>query len=175
MRIPVRPAPWAMGAHSIVKRQHFGAMILDLVKYLDASAMKGARLLECKMISAESKTLKPKAKKTKTSRRPPRTVEVTQTYLDALRKAVGGQIDPETAEVDWTYAQTHDPYGDDPNLPEEYQQVGREYFARSPETNIWISFGDLPRDAADRLWKKHRAKLAFPAGLEAVFAIQKRR
>src|SRR5438132_170649 len=60
------------------------------------------------------------------------TVEVTVKYLDALRKGVGLQIDPETAEVEWTYAQTLDPYGDGLDLPEEYQQVGREYFARSP-------------------------------------------
>jgi hypothetical protein len=50
-----------------------------------------------------------------------RTVEVTMKYLDALRKAVGLQIDPEAAEVEWIYAQTLDPYGDDPDLPEEYQ------------------------------------------------------
>jgi hypothetical protein len=47
-------------------------------------------------------------------------------YLNALRQAVGLHIDPETAEVDCIYAQTLDPYGDFPNLPEEYQQVGRE-------------------------------------------------
>ena len=39
------------------------------------------------------------------------TVEVTMKYLRALRKAVGLQIDPEIAEVDWIYAQTLDPYG----------------------------------------------------------------
>jgi hypothetical protein len=42
------------------------------------------------------------------------TVEVSR-YLKALRQAVGRQIDPETAEVDWIYAQTLDPYGDDPD------------------------------------------------------------
>jgi hypothetical protein len=97
-----------------------------------------------------------------------RTVEVTAKYLKALRKAVGLHIDPETAEVDWVYAQTIDPYGDDPNLPEEYQQVGREYFARSPGSDVWIDFGDLPEATRDALWKKHRRKLAFPAGLEAL-------
>ena len=81
-------------------------------------------------------------------------------YLDALRKAVGLQIDPETAEVEWTYAQTLDPYGDDPNLPEEYQQVGREYFARSPGSDVWVWFGDLPKATRDALWH-----LALPAGL----------
>jgi hypothetical protein len=62
----------------------------------------------------------------------PATVTITVKYLDALRKAVGRHIDPETAEVEWWYGQTLDPYGDDPDLPEEYQQVGREYFAHSP-------------------------------------------
>ena len=74
-------------------------------------------------------------------------------YLDALRKAVGLQIDPETAEVEWTYAQ------------EEYQQVGREYFARSPGSDVWVWFGDLPEATQTALWEKHRSKLAFPAGL----------
>ena len=50
----------------------------------------------------------------------------------AIRKEAGRKIDPETAEVEWTYAQTLDPYGIYPELPEEWQQVGREYFARSP-------------------------------------------
>jgi len=99
------------------------------------------------MKSVKSKTLKPKAKKTKTSHRAPLTVEVTTTYLDALRKAVGRQIDPETAEVCWRYAQICDPYGDGFDIPEELQQVGREYFARVPGSSLWIWFGDLPRKA----------------------------
>src|SRR3954468_7290156 len=86
------------------------------------------------------------------------TVEVTVKYLKALRKEVGLQIDPETAEVEWCYAQTLDPYGDDPNLPEEYQQVGREYFAFSPGRDVWVWFGDLPPAIEDALWKKHKSK-----------------
>jgi hypothetical protein len=93
------------------------------------------------------------------------TVEVTVEYLDALRKAVGLQIDPATAEVEWTYAHTVDPYGDDPDLPEEYRCVGREYFARSPGSNVWVSFHDLPEASRDALWDRHKSKLAFPAGL----------
>ena len=93
------------------------------------------------------------------------TVEVTVEYLDALRKAVGLQIDPATAEVEWTYAYTVDPYGDDPDLPEEYRCVGREYFARSPGSNVWVSFHDLPEASRDALWDRHKSKLAFPAGL----------
>jgi hypothetical protein len=93
------------------------------------------------------------------------TVQVTVKYLDALREAVGLQIDPEVAEDEWIYAHTLDPYGDDPDLPEEYQQVGREYFAHSPGSKVWINFGDLPEATRTKLWEKHKAKLAFPAGL----------
>jgi hypothetical protein len=94
-----------------------------------------------------------------------RTVEVTVEYLRALRRAVGLHIDPDIAEVEWIYAQTLDPYGDYLSLPEECYQVGRECFARSPGSNVWISFRDLPRATLDRLWEKHKSKLAFPAGL----------
>jgi hypothetical protein len=83
------------------------------------------------------------------------TVEVTVRYLKALRQAVGLHIDPETAEVDCIYAQTLDLYGDLPNLPEEYQQVGREYFARSPGSDVWISFCDLPEAAAPAWGVRH--------------------
>ena len=70
----------------------------------------------------------------------------------AIRKEAGLKIDPETAEVDWKYAQTLDPYGIDPDLPEELRQVGREYFARSPGSDIWVHFGDLPEETRDALW-----------------------
>ena len=83
----------------------------------------------------------------------------------AVRKEAGLLIDPETAEVEWTYALTLDPYGVYPDLPEELQQVGREYFARSPGRNVWVRFGDVPKETRDVLWEKHKAKLAFPAGM----------
>jgi hypothetical protein len=86
----------------------------------------------------------------------------------AIRKKAGLKIDPETAEVDWSYAQTLDPYGvkDEWELPEEFHQVGREYFARAPGSDIWVEFGDLPRETRDKLWKRHSRELAFPAGLD---------
>ena len=37
----------------------------------------------------------------------------------AIRKEEGLKIDPSTAEVRWTYAQVLDPYGVDPDLPED--------------------------------------------------------
>jgi hypothetical protein len=74
----------------------------------------------------------------------------------ALRKDAALRIDPETAEVYWTYGQTLDPYGVE-NLPEEYQQIQRNYFARSPGSNVWVLFDDLPDATRDRLWARIRA------------------
>jgi hypothetical protein len=50
-----------------------------------------------------------------------------------------------------------DPYGIDPDLPEEYQQVGRAYFARAPGSGTWVWFGDLPQATSDALWEKHES------------------
>ncbi len=55
------------------------------------------------------------------------------------------QRNPSTAEVDWNYAQTSDPYGVDPDLPEELQQVGRAYFARRPGSDVWVELATCPR------------------------------
>src|SRR5215208_7073171 len=82
-----------------------------------------------------------------------------------IRRKAAEHIDPETAEVDWTYAIIGDPYGIDPDMPEELQSVGRAYFARSPNSDIWVSFDDVPQGVASQLWNKHRHQLAFPAGL----------
>jgi hypothetical protein len=70
------------------------------------------------------------------------TVNVAEEYLSTLRKAVGLQIDPNTAEVDWTYAQVLDPYGDGLDL------------ARSPGSDLWVWFGDLPDTTRKALWDK---------------------
>jgi hypothetical protein len=90
----------------------------------------------------------------------------------ATRKEAGLTIDPETAEVLWIYADTEDPYYvfDEWELPEEFIQVGREYFARSPGSDIWVHFDDLPNTVRKELWGKHHSELAFPAGLEGLSA-----
>jgi hypothetical protein len=62
----------------------------------------------------------------------------------AARKEAGLHIDPETAEVTGNYGQILDPYGVDPYLPAECQQGGWDYFARAPESHVWVWFGDLP-------------------------------
>jgi hypothetical protein len=82
----------------------------------------------------------------------------------ASRKEAALKIDPETAEVFWTYGLVGDPYGVHDLLPEE-ECIGRNYFARAPGSDIWVSFDDLPNGVHDRLWHLHKSKLAFPAGL----------
>jgi len=83
------------------------------------------------------------------------TMEEVQEWL-AIRKEAGLQIDPESAEVDWIFARTLDPYGVRADLPKECDQVGREYSGRSPGSDVWVWFGDLPEATRDALWEKHR-------------------
>ena len=100
-------------------------------------------------------------------------IEMTENQLTVeqwldIRREAGLRIDPKTAEVMWVHAQTLDPYGVDRDLPEECRQVGRECFARSPGSAIWVWFGDLPEKTSDRLWEMHGSRLRFPAGIFAV-------
>ena len=44
-------------------------------------------------------------------------------------------------------------------LPEELNQVGREYFAHAPGSHVWVWFGDLPKQTVKRL--EQRGKSAF--------------
>ena len=76
----------------------------------------------------------------------------TEEWL-AIRKEAGLRIDPATAKVTWWWAQVMDPYGVLPHCPEA-DCVGRLYFARSPESDVWVSFHDLPKATVDALRKK---------------------
>lgn len=80
----------------------------------------------------------------------------------AIRKEAGLKIDPETAEVDWCYALTLDPYGVYPELPEDCRQVGREYFARSPESDIWVNSATSLRLRGQRCGKSVDHGWHFP-------------
>jgi hypothetical protein len=85
----------------------------------------------------------------------------------AERKSEAKKIKAQTTDVTWAYTETFDPYGIGPHpLLPTLQQVGREYFARRPGCDIWVWFGDLPRATAKALWRKHGAKLSFPAGID---------
>lgn len=84
----------------------------------------------------------------------------------AIRKKAARKIDPETAEVMWEFGYDFDPYGVNPELPEEFQVVSRQYFARAPGSDIWVCFVDLPCAAARALWEKHKGQLAFTVFLK---------
>ena len=71
-----------------------------------------------------------------------------------MRAEAGRRIDPATAEITFCWGQTSDPCGDDPDLPEEYRAIGRNYFAREPGSDIWISFHDLPEATIKALWQR---------------------
>jgi hypothetical protein len=60
------------------------------------------------------------------------------------RKAAGKLIDPATAEMTVDWAQVLDPYGVLDDLPDEANCVGRAYFVRAPNSDIWIDIRDLP-------------------------------
>jgi hypothetical protein len=87
-----------------------------------------------------------------------RTLEVSEEYLNALRKAVGRLIDPETAETTGLHAYVIDPYGDYPDLPPECQCIGKVGFARAPGTDVWIADQDLPAATYKRLVERCRAE-----------------
>lgn len=83
-----------------------------------------------------------------------------------IRKKEGRKIDPDIAEVMCDRVYVADPYDVDPDLPEECKCSGRAYFARSPDSDIWVWFGDLPDETRIRLWERHKSELALPASLE---------
>ena len=101
--------------------------------------------------------MKPKENNIETATAAPEVVDTAKTADQiekerlAIREEAGRKIDPETAEVMWKYAQMVDPYGDGLEIPDELWLVGRTYFARSPGSDIWVWFGDLPDATRDRL------------------------
>jgi hypothetical protein len=81
-----------------------------------------------------------------------------------IRKDAAARIDPTTAEVTFNWGQVLDPYGVDPDLPPDCYQVGRIYFARNPDEEIWVSFYDLPEPALKILWDRiDRGEIRDPA------------
>ena len=82
----------------------------------------------------------------------------------------GLKIDPETAEVDWTYEQTFQNFGvlDDQELQKNFIKSGVSIGRVPKEANVWIHFSDLPEGIREAIWAKHRSRIAFPAGLEGM-------
>jgi len=69
----------------------------------------------------------------------------------ASRKQAGLELDPDTAEVTCRYVQLADPYGVCADFPEELDFFSRVFFARSPDSDIWVRFDDLPKATVERL------------------------
>lgn len=76
--------------------------------------------------------------------------ELTVEQWLEVRKEAGKTIDPATALVTKHYVQMADVYGVDPDLPDEMNCLGVQSFARSPGSDIWVWFGDLPDETHAR-------------------------
>ena len=81
--------------------------------------------------------------------------ELTLEQWLQIRKEEGLRIDPDSAEVTCSYAPVLDSYGVAQLIREE-ECVGRVYFARSPGSDIWVCFYDLPDGTREKLWKMHK-------------------
>jgi hypothetical protein len=88
----------------------------------------------------------------------------------SIRKEAGVKIDPETADVFWEHGSVRDPYylfehGDDWGE----DNIGRNYFARAPGSDVWVEFGDLPDAVRHRLWERIEAGDLGPDLLDRFF------
>ena len=131
-------SPWAEVSHWARALEELIEALLAIEnstvrRALTHSTIHGLELVRDKLVERENDAGKPDMV------RDPQTTDGQLTVDEwlAIRREAGSRIDPETAEVTWNYARTLDPYGVYPDLPPECQQVGREYFARSPT----VTFG----------------------------------
>jgi hypothetical protein len=70
------------------------------------------------------------------------------------RRAAGLLIDPSTAVIGWWYARCFDPYTDGIPVPPGFATFGRTPFARAPDSDIWVDFGDLPDATLEAIRKR---------------------
>ena len=82
----------------------------------------------------------------------------------AIRKEAGLKIDPETAQVAQDWGDESDPYSvyDEWELPEDFRCYGRLYWARSPGSDVWVHFSDLPDDVEEKIWANIAPGLISP-------------
>src|SRR5262245_12656783 len=88
----------------------------------------------------------------------------TRFALPHERKEVARRINGDTATVFFIYAQTLDPYGDNPDLPPELDQVGREFFAVDPTEGVAVLLYELPTDTQEVLEGKMRVLMPRVGG-----------
>ena len=62
-------------------------------------------------------------------------------------------IDSATAKMSWGWERVLDPYGVLNDLPEEGDCIGRAYFLRAPDSDIWVSTYDLPEATRQDFWR----------------------
>ena len=53
----------------------------------------------------------------------------------------------------WRWAQVLDPYGVLDDLSREEYCIGRAYFVRAPNNDIWVSTYDLPQATRQKFWQ----------------------
>jgi hypothetical protein len=73
----------------------------------------------------------------------------------ASRKEAALKIDPTTALISRAYVYPANPYGVYSEIPDYAKEVTDDYYARAPESKIWVYRGDLPKETAHALEKKH--------------------
>ena len=73
-------------------------------------------------------------------------------WIAIVKKAAALAINSETAEISSLYGPTNDPYSD--GLTGRAQEWGKHFFARSPGTDIWVPFRDLPPTVLKALWDR---------------------
>jgi hypothetical protein len=70
--------------------------------------------------------------------------------------SVGKLIDPGTAKLWWTWGDILDVYGVLDDGAKE-TNIGRIYFLRAPDSDIWVNTYDLPAATRDEFWRRLRA------------------
>jgi hypothetical protein len=71
-----------------------------------------------------------------------------------IKKREALEIDPATALIFWDWGYVLGPYGVHDDLPAEARCIGRNYFARRPDGDVWVSFHDLPGEVVKVIYSK---------------------
>ena len=88
-----------------------------------------------------------------------------------IRERAALDIDPATAEVCCDYREWGDPYDIYQSIPEELSGQFQEWFARSPDSNVWVWFEDLPSTTRNALWKRIRKEDSKDKGDEKYITV----
>jgi len=73
-----------------------------------------------------------------------------------MRTEAALKIDPETALILRSHVCPSSPYGTYSKIPEHCEEIFDDYYARSPGSDVWVYAGDLPKEVARALEKRHK-------------------